>query len=98
VGWSRNLGTCTADNVAAKLEEATTVERIDHAAKKFVRDAQLSEADQAVTAQAVEVAKVAIAQLGGVAEVWIGASSGIEHDGSMTMSLSVSCSVSKPKA
>jgi hypothetical protein len=99
MGWSRDLGIVTADDIDAKAIEATTVEVIDHVAKKFTRESQLGAHEQASLADAIATAKGGIAALGGTAHVHISGSVNIDSvNGSTTRSVSATVTVVTPRA
>lgn len=91
MGWSRNLGLVNPGELAAKAEEATTVERIDHEAKKFVRDDQLSSAERELLVEAIAITEPAIARLG-PCHVHFGAGEVHEADGTTTRNLMLTLS------
>jgi len=98
MGWSRDLGILTVDEVDAKVAEATNVDVIDMVAKKFTRESQIAPHEQASVADVVAMAKAGITQLGGKAHVHLSASVNIGTvDGATTRSISATVTVVTPK-
>lgn len=99
MGWSRDLGILTVEDVDAKVAEVTSVEVIDMVAKKFTRESQLAEREQASVADVAAMAKAGITQLGGKAHVHLSASVNIgTEDGATTRSISATVTVVTPRA
>lgn len=86
MGWSRQLGTVTSD-------EASGV-----AKRSCEGEAKLSDKDAECMRRALVMAKAGIEQLGGTADVWIGANDRIDSDGSRLVTISATVSVYLPPA
>ena len=92
MGWSRDLGICSVDQIDERAMRCTTTVEIDHVTRTFTDRTQLG-SEESTLALAVEQAKAGIAALGGTAHVWLGGSSSIGPDGRTTTSISATVSV-----
>jgi hypothetical protein len=92
VGWSRDLGICTVDDLTEVARRCTSVTEIDVAARTFTDRPQLGDEEHTL-ALAVLQARAGVEALGGKAHVWIGAQSSIGPDGKLTTSLSATVTI-----